>query len=166
MKEDRLAIALDQIDVTRKYTRMVLAHVPHERWYEIPAGCPSHVAWQVGHIAYAMTMHAWRTVGGQAVEAVLPARYVTDFGKGSAAVTDASRYPSPDELTAKYEEVIDRSLAVLATLDEAALAEPATHATGLVATKFDLLMYAARHEMLHVGQIGLIRRLLGLAPYR
>lgn len=162
----RLAIAIEQLDATRRYTRMVLSHTPHERWFEMPAGCPSHVAWQVGHLGLAMAQHAWRTVCGRELGEVLPAEHAAWFGKGSAAVPDAAMYPTPGELTERMELIYDESVAALGELDESVMTEPATHATGLIRTKFDLVMYNARHEMLHVGQIGLIRRLLGLPPYR
>jgi hypothetical protein len=34
------------------------------------------------------------------------------------------------------------------------------------ATKFGGLLFCSHHEMLHAGQIGLLRRLIGKAPVR
>jgi hypothetical protein len=34
------------------------------------------------------------------------------------------------------------------------------------ATRYGSLLFAAHHEMLHAGQIGLIRRLMGKPPLR
>ena len=33
-------------------------------------------------------------------------------------------------------------------------------------TKYELARWNAQHEMLHIGQIGVIRRLLGMGPWR
>jgi hypothetical protein len=162
----RLSIAIAQIDATRRYTHLVLGHVPHDRWFEMPAGAVSHVGWQVGHIAVSQAGHALRTVCGLATADLVPTEYGGLFGKGSIPRPDASLYPGPAELMQVLDTIHDRVLAELPRLAEAVMDEPASHATGLIHDKFDLLMWVARHEMLHVGQIGLIRRLMGLPPYR
>ena len=37
----------------RSYTLQLLENIPGELWSTIPAGAPSHLAWQVGHLAVA-----------------------------------------------------------------------------------------------------------------
>ena len=49
----RLSDALDQIALTRRYLLERLDTVPLADWFTIPPGGVSHVAWQVGHIAFA-----------------------------------------------------------------------------------------------------------------
>jgi uncharacterized damage-inducible protein DinB len=46
-------------------------------------------------------------------------------------------------------------------LDEAELDQPVPHPHPLANTKFKALLWCANHEMLHAGQIGLLRRQLG-----
>jgi len=163
---DRLSIVIDQIARTRQYTCLVLNHTDRGRWFELPAGCPTHIAWQVGHITVAQAIHVLATVAGHADTAPLPAGWIERFGKGSAAVADPAAYPSPEEIVAGRDAVLAQALAALQNLPERVLDEPATHATGMIHNKLDLLYWVVRHEMLHTGQIGLLRRLLGEKPYR
>lgn len=162
----RLMIAVDQIDAARRYTRLVLAHTPTQRWLDAPAGESSNVAWQVGHMAWAQAGLALGKVCNRSATDIVPGVYGELFGKGSKPRADAADYPAPAELIGVMKTVHERVMAELPKLAEGAMDEPATHATGLIHDKFGLLMWVARHEMLHVGQIGLIRRCLGLAPYR
>src|SRR6476659_9444817 len=49
----RLSEALAQIDFARKYDLERIDTVPPAEWFTIPPGGVSHVAWQVGHLAFA-----------------------------------------------------------------------------------------------------------------
>ena len=49
----RLQFAVEQIVFARNYTTGLLDQTPAEEWYRQPPGGVSHVAWQVGHIAFA-----------------------------------------------------------------------------------------------------------------
>jgi len=52
----------------------------------------------------------------------------------------------------------------LPTLSDAELDQPVPHPHRFAKTKLLALLWCAHHEMLHAGQIGLLRRLLGHAP--
>jgi len=163
---DRLNIVIDQIARTRQYTHLVLDHIDRHRWFELPAGCPTHIAWQVGHITVAQAIHVLGTVAGQPDISPLPATWIERFGKGSAAVADPTVYPPANEIMAGMDAVFAQAMTTLKNLPAHVLDEPATHATGMIHNKLDLLYWVSRHEMLHTGQIGLLRRLLGETPYR
>ena len=45
--------ALKQIEFARSYTLSLLADIAADEWFVMPAGCTTHVAWQVGHLAMA-----------------------------------------------------------------------------------------------------------------
>jgi uncharacterized damage-inducible protein DinB len=47
---------------------------------------------------------------------------------------------------------------------EVELDTPLVEPHRLARTKFESLVWCAHHEMLHAGQIGLLRRLLGVPP--
>jgi hypothetical protein len=49
---------------------------------------------------------------------------------------------------------------------EAHLAEPLDEPYAVYPTKLGAIVFCAHHEMLHAGQIGLLRRLLGKPPIR
>ena len=46
------------------------------------------------------------------------------------------------------------------------LDDPVDEPYAAYATKYGALLFCAHHEMLHAGQIGLLRRLLGNSPIR
>lgn len=167
---NRIDIVIEQLRRTRRYTRMVLDHTDRDRWFEIvelgQAAGGSHVAWQVGHIAWAQSVHVLKGVCGLDGELPMTPRWARCFGKGTTPSADTTRYPTVTELDATLDLVFDAALAALPALPDATLDEPVAHPTGLIPDKFGLLLFNARHEMLHVGQIGLIRRLLGADPYR
>ena len=41
--------AIGQIKFARDYTLKLLDATPQDRWFEIPAGLPTNIAWQFGH---------------------------------------------------------------------------------------------------------------------
>ncbi len=49
----RLQVAIEQIVFARNYTIGLLDQTPPAKWFRQPPGGVSHVAWQVGHLAFA-----------------------------------------------------------------------------------------------------------------
>ena len=162
----RLQIIIGQYERMRRYTLMVLDHTDTARWFELPPGCPTHVGWEVGHIAWAQGIHALGNIGKQPTIEPVPESWHGLFGKGTIAKADPQLYPSPDELMTTFTATYERTKQVLTSLPDEALDEPTSHITGLVRHKLDLLYFLMRHESIHTGQIALIRRLFGAAPYR
>src|SRR5262249_35981311 len=75
----------------------------------------------------------------------------------------ASAYP-PAQLRAALDRVHEQVLRELPALDEAELDRPVPHPHPFAKTKLLALLWCAHHEMLHAGQIGLLRRHLGYPP--
>ena len=48
-----LEIARRQLDFAREYTLSLLVDIADDEWFVMPPGAPSHLAWQVGHVAMA-----------------------------------------------------------------------------------------------------------------
>ena len=124
----------------------------------------THVAWQVGHIAFSQYRLAlWRIRGERPVDAAL---FSLDFKRlfGANSVPQAdSTYP-PAELRPVLDRVHEQVLQELAGLDEGELDQPVPYPHPFATTKLRALLWCAQHEMLHAGQIGLLRRLLGYPP--
>jgi hypothetical protein len=162
----RLKLALDQITLTRSYTLRLLDQVPPADWFRQPKGGVTHIAWQVGHLAIAEYWLTLQLVRGRAPEdaALIPDGFAARFGRESIPDPDPSRYPSPDELRAILDRVHQQTLREGPTLPEADLDQPARKAHPYFSTKLGALLWCAQHEMVHAGQIGLVRRLLGHAP--
>lgn len=162
----RLELALDQLKFVRKYTTEFLDEIPASDWFRQPAGGISHIAWQVGHLTFARyRMALWRTRGEQpGDEQLFPKEYIQLFGYGSVPVFDSTKYPNAPQIRAVFDGVHEQSLQELSKLNEQDLEQPVLHPHPFAQNKFQALMWCANHEMLHAGQIGLLRRELGYAP--
>lgn len=162
----RLQFAIDQIIFARNYTLGLLAESPQADWFRQPPGGVSHIAWQVGHLAFAeYRMALLRTRGPLPADAeLLPDRFIQLFGAGSTPVADASKYPTPAEIRAVLDRVHQAALRELPSLTDADLDEAVPRPHKFANTKLKALLWCAQHEMVHAGQIGLLRRQLGLSP--
>jgi len=163
--DGRLELVARMILFTRKYTLRLLEGLSDDEWFWKPDSYPTHIAWQIGHIAmshYGLTLFRIR---GRTTEdrALLPGKYRKLFLKGTIADAEREVYPSPAELLEKLDQIRQQTFAELAgfadLLDEAT-GPPHTS----FGTKFGSLLFASDHEMLHAGQIGMLRRLMGKEP--
>jgi hypothetical protein len=163
---NRLQLAVEQIVSARGYTANLLAAIDPADWFTMPAGCPTHVAWQVGHLAMAQyKLGMERIRGKRPVDAdLIPDTVLRAFARLSAPSADKSLYPSAVELLFVFEHVHRQLIAELRQLDEASLDQPIEPPHPIARTRFESLMWCAQHEMLHAGQIGLVRRMLGGEP--
>jgi hypothetical protein len=163
---NRLQLAIDQIIFARNYTIGLLDQTPTTDWFRLPPGGVSHVAWQVGHIAFAeYRLALWRIRGQRPQDDTLFSQeFVRLFGADSVPENDPTKYFSPDEIRATLVRVHEQALRELPALDEAELDQPVPHPHPFAKTKMSALMWCAHHEMLHAGQIGLLRRHLGYPP--
>ncbi len=161
-------IARQQIEFARQYTLTLLADVADDEWFVMPAGFKTHLAWQMGHLAmaeYGLTM--LRVRGKEPDDQQFISNdFVRLFMKGSTPESDPGRYPPVPEIRKVFDEVHRRAMEVIPTYSEELLAEPAPDPTIVSPTKLGALFFCAAHEMLHAGQIGMLRRMLGKAPVR
>jgi uncharacterized damage-inducible protein DinB len=166
MPESNLALAIDQIRFARGYTLQLIADIDPAEWFHMPGGGVTHVAWQLGHLAMAEYRLALERTRGSLPEddALIGEPFLKAFGRASAPSPDARQYPSPAEIRAVLDRVHEQTLRELPGLSEAALAEPPTKPHKLAATKLASILWCGQHEMLHAGQIGLLRRTLGRPP--
>ncbi len=161
-------ISLNLLETARQYTLSLLDGLAEDEWYAMPGGSPSHIAWQIGHITFAQFgLAIARSFGtGPQDEGVLPDNYAELFGKGTQPSADRARYPTVAQLRAALDRVHSHVMAWLRAVPEQAFREPAAEPILHMKTRGDLVRFTALHEMLHAGQIGLIRRLLGKPPLR
>jgi len=160
----RLPALIDALVFARGYTVSVLDTIPVADWFTMPAGCPSHVAWQVGHLAMAEARLVVERVSGRRIveEGVLPADYLRLFGRESVPDPDSGHHPSPEEIRGVFDRVHPIALQILRdTVDSDLETLVAGSPHRFCRTKHDFARWVSAHEMLHAGQIGLIRRMLG-----
>jgi hypothetical protein len=166
--DPRLDVAIRQIESARQYLLVMIQDVDDADWFRMPPGCPSHVAWQVGHLAMAQYGLCLLRIRGKQPE---DAQFITNdfmrtFKKSSQPLSDASSYPSPQEIRDCLSEVHQHALSELPHYTTAQLDETLPEPHAAFATKLGSLLFCPAHEMLHAGQIGLIRRMLGKDPVR
>jgi len=121
----------------------------------IPTG--NHLNWLVGHIvatrcAVLPSLHQ-EPVWGEDV--------VRMYRRGSSGAADANYLPF-DEVVRAYHTTQERMLAGIASLTEEELAAPAPFSPGGgPETLGSLLTKATVHEGYHLGQTGILRRVVG-----
>ena len=161
----RLNHVIDQIVFARNYTIGLLDQTKTEDWFRLPSGGVSHIAWQVGHLALSeYRLALWRIRGTQPHD---DARFSQDFVRlfgTEPPNTDASKYPAQDEIRAVLDTVHEQVHWELPKLAEAELDLPVLQPHPIAKAKLSALLWCAHHEMLHAGQIGLLRRHLGYPP--
>jgi DinB superfamily len=162
----QLDLAIEQIVFARNYTTGLLDETPEADWFRQPAAGISHVAWQVGHLAFAeYRLTLWRIRGTHPEDAnLISLQHAQLFGLDSAPAADPSKYPSQAEIRSVFDRVHERVIRELRGLDENDLNQPVMHPHPFAKTKLQALLWCSHHEMLHAGQIGLLRRQLGYPP--
>ena len=164
----RLQHAVERIKSARRYTLALLDDVADEDWFRQPTEGVSHIAWQVGHLAmaeYALCL-ARRRGSEPDDKDIFSREFRRHFGKGSAPVADPAANPTPEKIRDVVAAVHARVLEELAEEDEEHLTEVLAAPHEMFDTKLGALHFCADHEMLHAGQIGLLRRLIGKEPLR
>jgi DinB superfamily len=163
----RVSAFIDALAFARGYTGELLDVIPDADWFAMPPGCPSHVAWQVGHLAFAEARLVVERVGGRTEVGggVLPAEFIAHFARNSIPDASPANHPTPAEIRRVLDRVHGAALQTLRdTRDEdlETLVPGTPHR--FCRTKADFARWASHHEFLHAGQIGLIRRMLGKGP--
>ena len=160
----RLSEALEQIDFARRYTLDRVNTVPLEDWFTIPAGGVSHVAWQVGHLAatqYRLCLERLRPRTDDD-EDLIPDAMLTQYGRASHpdTVTGFTAEQIRDAFNAVHAQVMKE----LPAYPDAELDLPPLKPHPLFNTRIAGLRYTPLHEMIHCGQLAMIRRMLGQKP--
>ncbi|TWU01550.1 DinB family protein [Neorhodopirellula pilleata] len=163
-----LQAAIGQIEWARAYTLELLAATPRELWCQSPAGLPTHVAWQVGHLAvsqYGLLMFRMRGRRPEDLE-LIPGKLRKTYGRGGTPPAGGDGAFSPDELFDKLAEVHRLAMDEITMIEPQMLLEPVDMPYAVYPCKLGAVLFCPMHESLHAGQIGVLRRGLGLEPIR
>ncbi len=170
--DDHLLKARDQIlhqmGWARQYTRQLIDSIPRDLWYQMPNGYPSHVAWQVGHLSVAQYgLMLFRQRGRMPGDLdIMPGWLRKQFGKGSTPSASAEGQPSPEELLSLFDKINQQSHQEASQFPASLLREPTEMPYAAYPIKLGALLFCPIHEGVHAGQLGVLRRLLGLDPIR
>jgi hypothetical protein len=108
----RLQLAVEQILFARNYTIRLLDQTPVTEWFRQPPDGVSHIAWQVGHLAFAEYTLALEPIRGVQPKDVdlIPQKYLSLFGADSVPDPDPENYPNQAELRAVFDRVHEQVL--------------------------------------------------------
>ncbi|MHC4444148.1 MAG: DinB family protein [Planctomycetota bacterium] len=124
----------------------------------------NHPLWVLGHLVYAEASLVSGFIQGQ--ENPL-SKWDSLFGQGAEPVADLCRYPSMDELLAKYEKVRAETHRFVDSLTAADLDKP-SHAPQdlkeIFGTVGQCLIMIGLHSTFHAGQVADARRSAGRKP--
>ncbi|XZE18649.1 DinB family protein [Pirellulaceae bacterium SH449] len=157
-----------QMTFSRSYTLNLLEAIPDELWNVIPNGATSHIAWQVGHLAvsqYGLMLFRQRGRAEGDMQ-LMPGWLRKKFSRGTIPATDPTENPPKAELLASLAAIHEASMAAIGTFSADQLAEPTEMPFAVYPIKLGALLFCPLHESIHSGQIGLLRRLHGLASIR
>jgi len=165
---NRLESAIDRIRFSRLYTGRFLSGLTDEEWFWCPGEFTTHIAWQVGHIAVAQYNLCLRRVRGRtpADEAIVSDSFIEAFKLGSQPAASPADNPPLCEIRRVFDAVHQQVLDELATRNEAELDVPVEQPHPVFKTKLEAVEYAPPHELVHAGQIALLRRLMGKPALR
>ena len=99
-------------------------------------------------------------------DALLPEGFFDHFKRGSVPAAGPANNPSLDVIQRVFDAVHQQSLAELAERTDEELDEPVEVPHAAFKTKLEAVEFALVHELVHAGQIGLLRRLMGKPPMR
>lgn len=163
-----LELAISQIRFAREYTLTLLEGIEPDDWFRQPSEGVSHLAWQLGHLAMAQYGLCLFRIRGRAdidME-LMSSSFRKKFSKGTTPDPDPAKNPPPAEIRAVFDKVYEQTLLELPAVPSEVLQEPVDMPYAVTATKLGGLLFCSHHEMLHAGQIGLLRRLIGKSPVR
>lgn len=160
--------ALGQIDFARQYVLELLDATPGDRWFEFPPNVPSNIAWQVGHLTVSQYGLLLFRVRGRIPEdlELIPGKFRKAYARGSKPNSDPTGQLSPEELLERMNTVYELGKAELQQVTADTLLEPEDMPYAAYPIKLGAILFCPLHEQIHAGQIGVVRRGLGLDPIR
>ncbi len=168
MASSHLQLACRQIEFARSYTKSLLQDIADDQWFRCPSDATTHLAWQAGHLAMAeYGLCLFRIRGRQPEDLeLMPGAFRKKYGKGSTPDPDPSNNVPPAEILAVLDRVHAQAMKELADCPDHVLQETVDEPYAVFNTKLGALLFCSAHEMMHAGQIGLLRRCLGKQPIR
>jgi uncharacterized damage-inducible protein DinB len=116
----------------------------------------NHIKWIAGHLVNSRIAMINRVSGGTADEV-----YTAQFGRGNSLDVNAS-YPPIEEITGKWNETATTIGDQLTNMPEEVLISPAPFKAPIAdETMRGALSFLLSHESYHIGQLSILRKLVG-----
>ncbi len=166
---ERLRIAIRHIEFARKYSTSLLEDLNDDDWFWTPDQFTTHIAWQVGHLAmsqYGLTLFQQRGREREIDSKLMSSKVRKLFMRGTKPVSNRDAYPTPTELRELLNGIHQQMQKEIIGFDGDQLDQPLGPPHAAFATRYGALLFAGDHEMIHSGQIGMLRRMIGKEPIR
>lgn len=158
---------IDQIlrsyDLTLGCLKRMVADVPNELLTRQSDGAVNHPAWVIGHLAYSC-----QAIGGElGLQPWLSDDWAERFGTGSVPREDRPLYPTKQALLETLSDGQRRLTDRLLAIGDAGLAEPLPderYRQMFPTLGHAVLHILVSHASVHVGQVTVWRRAVGLGP--
>jgi uncharacterized damage-inducible protein DinB len=156
---DVIATGLRQTEgLFRRFT----ADLKPVEWHAQPVPGVNSVAWVVGHLT--VIDHKRAAALGAADLPGLPAGFAERYSQTRKPAEAQTGLDSDDELTRLFLAVRASLTAAVLAASAEQLAEPLPTPGPLFATQGEAALFMGLHAAMHLGQITVIRRLLGYPP--
>ena len=164
----RMEQLVNRMRGVRSFTEMFLDGITDAEWFWSPPEYTTHLAWQVGHIAVAEYGLCMRRIRGReaADESLISETFIEAFKPGSIPNVDPAKNPPLAQIQQVFAAVHTRALEEVAGLDERQLTGPLDPPHPRFKTKLEAVEFSPLHELVHAGQIAMLRRLMGKPPLR
>ncbi len=152
----------NQIERTRDWTLALLEDFDGGDWtFQITPGA-QHALWIAGHLACAQELLLFqRSLGRPRLDPAFMAHFPIGAAVPSAEQQD---WPPAQDVRRVLADMQQATVAAVAGLSDALLAEPAYGKDGSrhphYDTKMEAISHLVRHEAFHAGQLAVIRRAL------
>lgn len=164
MTNARVAVARDKMRVVRRMTGSFLDGLTPDQWFWTPGEGLTFIAWQVAHLAFAeYGLLMKRQRGARPEDAQLISEsFIKRYGRGSIPNPDPAANDPIDAICEAFDAIHAQAQEELLGYTDAELDVPIEGTHPMFSTKLTALEFAPIHEAMHVGQIILLRRLMGL----
>lgn len=162
----RLEPALDRIRRCRAITKSFLEGLTPDEWFWQPGPGMNHVAWHVGHLAFAQYFLCLKRVRDrtEADESLISTDFLKRYKRDSTPSPDPGENFTVEEILRTFNGVYEVSLKELAERTDKELEVPTSPPHPMFTSKLGAIEWCSLHELMHCGQIVLLRRLMGKAP--
>ena len=152
---------LNSYALTLEYLHRMVGDLEEPQMVCQPKGVVNHPAWTIGHLVFSN-----QAIGGEiGIAPWLPSEWERQFGTGSTPVADPKVYPRKARLFEALNDGQRKLTERLTALGETAMSEPlpdVRYRDRIPTVGHAVLHILTGHTAMHVGQITVWRRAMGL----
>ena len=141
----------------RDKTKLMLDDIGHDDSLGCAGGLCNPINWQTGHLAWSADIVAW-LLGGKKT---LPEKWNAFYEYGSKQPEAVTEYPPFEEVRDKLYEIQLNISNLLKDVDQSAFDEEVELLKDWSMNRLDALLFFAKHDYYHLGQVTVLRKSLG-----